>query len=297
MTLTADDLYARGTATLLASWEEYARGRPGAALERLRGVAVAVFRDEPERAVYNNAVLGRDLGPGARAAAVDAMESAYGAAGVDRYAAWVHESDAAMRAELASRGYVVEESTRAMGMSLDDIAIPRPEADLGRADLAEHLRIIGVPAGLLRGADTGAFRILVARLGGEDVASALGFDHDGDRGVFNVGTLESARRRGSAPRSPPTWSTTPPSTAAPPRACSPRRWPSGCTRRSDSATSAASWSSCRAPVGAARDHGAASGDHRPAALHSDQLTIPSSGRGVSSSSVRYSSRCPSGSRK
>jgi hypothetical protein len=36
----------------------------------------------------------------------------------------------------------------------------------------------------------------VARLAGENVATAIAFDHEVDRGVFNVSTLESARRRG-----------------------------------------------------------------------------------------------------
>jgi ribosomal protein S18 acetylase RimI-like enzyme len=53
-----------------------------------------------------------------------------------------------------------------------------------------------VPAGLLDGADPSAFHTLAARLGPETVATALAFDHDGDCGVFNVSTVESARRRG-----------------------------------------------------------------------------------------------------
>jgi hypothetical protein len=61
--LTDADLYARGSATLLASREEYARG---ATMRRLPGVATAVFPNEPERAVYNNALLGRGLGAGER---------------------------------------------------------------------------------------------------------------------------------------------------------------------------------------------------------------------------------------
>jgi GNAT superfamily N-acetyltransferase len=200
MTRTIDnDLYIRGSETLLASWEEYARGSAGAALHRLSGVAAAVFPSEPERAVYNNALLDRDLGPTERAAAVDAMEAAYARAGIERYAAWVHESDEAMRAELSGRGYTLDESTRAMGMSLTDIALSRPEIDLGPSHWSEHLeylRIVGVPPGLLSGADPSAFHILVARLAGENVATAMAFDHDGDCGVFNVATLEAARRRG-----------------------------------------------------------------------------------------------------
>ena len=46
------DLYRRGCETLLASWEEYARGATGAAVQSLPGVAAAVFPNEPERAVY-----------------------------------------------------------------------------------------------------------------------------------------------------------------------------------------------------------------------------------------------------
>ena len=53
-----------------------------------------------------------------------------------------------------------------------------------------------MPPGFLGGADPSAFHVLVARLGGENVATAMAFDHDGDCGVFNVSTLEPARRRG-----------------------------------------------------------------------------------------------------
>jgi GNAT superfamily N-acetyltransferase len=197
--VTEDELYLRGAATLLASWEEYARGSAGAVLQRLNGVSAAVFPAGPERAVYNNALLDRNLGQAERAAALDAMAAAYDSAGVDRYAAWVHESDGEMDAELRSRGYTFEETTRALGMSLDDIHFPRPEIELGPldwADYLEYLESVDVPAGLLRGADPSAFHTLVARLDGENVATALAFDHRGDCGVFNMSTLEAARRRG-----------------------------------------------------------------------------------------------------
>jgi GNAT superfamily N-acetyltransferase len=196
---TDTDLYARGAATLLASWEEIARASAGAALARLPGVSAAVFPSAPERAVYNNALLERDLGAADRAAAVDAMQAAYRSAGVDRYAAWTHESDAGMRAELSRRGYAVEESTRAMGMALDDIAVAVPAVALESADWAEYLRYLrafGLPDGLLGGVAPGAFHVLAARVDGETVATGLAFDHDGDCGVFNLSTLDGARRRG-----------------------------------------------------------------------------------------------------
>jgi ribosomal protein S18 acetylase RimI-like enzyme len=197
--LTDVDLYRRGAKTLLASWEEYARGATGAAVRRFPGVAVAVFPTGSERAVYNNALLDPGLAAAERADALDAMEATYAAAGVTRFAAWVHERDEALCGDLQRRGYTLEESTRAMGMALDEIGLPRPQIDLGPADWSEYLRILrlfGAPPGLLSGADPARFHVLVARLGGENVATAMAFDHGGDCGIYNVGTLEHARRRG-----------------------------------------------------------------------------------------------------
>src|SRR5206468_2507717 len=125
------------------------RGADGAAVHRLPGVAAAVFPAEPERAVYNNALLECDMGPGERSDALDAMETVYAAAGIARFAAWVHESDQAMRAELEQRGYALDTTTRAMAMALDDIAVPRPQIPLGPAGWAEYLRMEGLPPGFL----------------------------------------------------------------------------------------------------------------------------------------------------
>jgi GNAT superfamily N-acetyltransferase len=190
------ELYLRGSDTLLASWEAYARGATGAAVHRLPGVAAAVFPHEPERAVYNNALLERDLGAGDRSGALDTMEAVYAAAGVARFAAWVHESDEPMRAELERRGYTLDTTTRAMGMELDDIALPRPRIDLGPADWPEYLTMDGLPPDFLCAADHAAFHLLAARVDGEMVAAALAYDFGDDCGIYNVGTVEKARRRG-----------------------------------------------------------------------------------------------------
>jgi ribosomal protein S18 acetylase RimI-like enzyme len=199
VTVLADvDLYGRGSATLLASWEEYARGAVGAALWRLPGVTVAVFPTGPERAVYNNALLERGLGMGARRDALHGMEAAYAAAGVVDFAAWVHETDGAMRAELEERGYAVGETTRAMGMVLHDLRLPRPDLEIATADWPEYLRAEGLAPDFLRAADHAALHLLVARDDGDLVAAALAYDHAGDCGVYNVGTAERARRRGLA---------------------------------------------------------------------------------------------------
>jgi GNAT superfamily N-acetyltransferase len=194
--LTDTDLYRRGAGTLVASWEQYARASRGAAVMRSPGVAAAVFPAEPERAVYNNALLDRGLDAPDRAAALDAMEAAYASRGVPHFAAWVHEGDEAMRADLVARGYAVTESTRAMGMALGDVRVPRPELDLAPPSWAEYLRISGLPPDLLRGMEPRAFRLLVARLDGESVAAAMARDHGDDLGVHGVLTREPARRRG-----------------------------------------------------------------------------------------------------
>ncbi len=193
--MTDDELYLRGVDTLLSSWEAVARGSRDARLVRATGAAAGVFPWGPERSVYNNALLDR----GAELEAVDALEDAYASAGVDRFAVWVHESDEPMRTELEARGYVLQEMTRAMGMTLSDIRTPLPDIDLAPSDWGEYVRYlerVGVPAGLLAGVDPDAFRLLLARGEGGLVATALGFDNDGDRGIFNVSTLEHARRQG-----------------------------------------------------------------------------------------------------
>ena len=193
---TDAELYLRGRDTLLASWEAYARGAVGAAVKRLPGLTAAVFPHEPERAVYNNALLDHDLDAGERADALDAMEAVYAVVGVSNFAAWVHESDPAMRAELERRGYTLDTTTRAMGMALDEIAVPRPQIDLGPARWPEYLRMEGLPPDFLATADHAAFHLLAARIDGEMVAAALAYDFAGDSGIYNVGTVEKARRRG-----------------------------------------------------------------------------------------------------
>jgi ribosomal protein S18 acetylase RimI-like enzyme len=165
-------------------------------VRRTAGVAAAIFPSEPERNVYNNAILERDLPAPERAGAIAAMETAYEAQDVTRFAAWVHETDEPLRSDLERRGYTVDETTRAMGMPLTDILVPRPALELGAAGWDDFLRIFGLPERLLGGADHSVFHLLFARLDDECVATATALDHEGDCGIYNVATLEHARRRG-----------------------------------------------------------------------------------------------------
>ncbi|HSS34172.1 MAG TPA: GNAT family N-acetyltransferase [Solirubrobacterales bacterium] len=199
---TETDLYGHQLATLLASWEANARGSAGAAVLRLGGVDAAVFPAEPERDIYNNAVLSRGLTPSERAAAIAAMESAYACAGVERFAAWVHDTDGEAQAELSARGYAIAEQTRAMAMALADAELAvddPPGVEIAAADWAEYLEYLrgfGLPRELLTGVDPHTYTVAVARIDGETVATGLAFDHHGDCGIFNVSTMEPARRRG-----------------------------------------------------------------------------------------------------
>jgi GNAT superfamily N-acetyltransferase len=126
------------------------------------------------------------------------MEAAYAAAGVDRFAAWVHEADTAMQCELERLGYTLDTTTRAMGMPLNDIRLVRPELDLRPLDWSDYLRIFELPQGLLANGSRDDLHVTVAFLHDEPVTSALTFDFGGDCGIYNVGTLEGARRRGLA---------------------------------------------------------------------------------------------------
>jgi GNAT superfamily N-acetyltransferase len=192
-------LYGRMVATLIASWERYAEGSKGASIERVPGATVGLFPTGPERSIYNNAVLARDLSASGATEAVASTVRLYDAAGVDRFTIWAHESEEAAITELNRSGFHLDTWTRAMAMSLDEIDVPRPRIELGPPDWDEHLRYLrtlGVPDGLLVGVDARVFHVLVGRLNGENVATAIAYDHDGDCGIYNMGTLPHAQRRG-----------------------------------------------------------------------------------------------------
>ena len=101
-----------------------------------------------------------------------------------------------MRAEIERRGYALDTTTRAMGMDLDGIRPPEGDIELGPAAWSDYLRYEGLPPDFLAAADHAAFHVLAAREDGEIVAAALAYDHSDDCGIFNVSTLERARRRG-----------------------------------------------------------------------------------------------------
>jgi GNAT superfamily N-acetyltransferase len=194
--VTPFEIFDRGAATLVASWTEYARGAIGASVHRVPGAALAVFTEEPESLVYNNALLALGLDEDARSAVIATMEEEYADAHVDRYAAWVHEGDSAMRADLETRKYVVTESTRAMGIALEFLEVPRPDLDLVHADWPQYVALLGLGEDFQAYANPAAYVVRIALLDGEPAAVGMSYDHDGDCGIYNVTTMEHARGRG-----------------------------------------------------------------------------------------------------
>ena len=194
---TDDDLYSRGIDTLLTTWRDYARCAPGASVERLPGLSAAIFPVLPERDVYNNVVIDRHVPSHGLARVIDGMEQRYAAAGIDRYSAWVHDSETELARALEARGYRLDETNRAMGMDLAGLAPPTASHDLVPMTWDTYVDVFELPAELLRRTDQRCrLRLVGARIDGQLVASAAAFDHRTDCGIFNVGTLEASRRRG-----------------------------------------------------------------------------------------------------
>jgi ribosomal protein S18 acetylase RimI-like enzyme len=83
-----------------------------------------------------------------------------------------------------------------MGMALTDIRLTRPEIEVVPPDWTQYLRVLGVAPEFARQADRSVFHVLIAALDGAAVAAGMAFDHGDDCGIYNVATLEHARRRG-----------------------------------------------------------------------------------------------------
>ncbi len=190
------ELFDRSVATLVASWGYLASGSPGAEVVETDGAAIAAFTHPPEREHLNNTVLtGRAVNI---AEALDEAERIYAGRGIGRFAIWVHESDDCAAAEVRSRGYRFDSSTRTMAMPIVELNdLDTPGLDLHEPSLEEFWTVAGVEGLVPELAVEGGY-FYAARLGGESVATLMAFDHDGDCGIYMVGTQPGARRRGFA---------------------------------------------------------------------------------------------------
>lgn len=194
--LSEEELFDRSLATLVQSWQYLAGGSPGAELIEADGAAIAVFVHSPDREFLNNAVLIRGIGdPGP---ALEAVERAYASRGVERYAVWVHESEVAVAREVEARGYSYDSSTRTMAMPIAGLsAVDTSALDLVEPTLERFWGVDGLD-GLVPNLSAERAHFYIARADGEDAAMLMAFDHDGDCGIYMVGTRPTARRRGLA---------------------------------------------------------------------------------------------------
>ena len=183
-------------ATLVRSWAYFASGSPGAEVIETEAATIAVFPSPPEREFLNNAILHR--GRSGLDEVMDLVERTYAEPGVDRYAVWTHEPSGPLMAAIGARGYVHDTATRAMAIDLADLpALDSSGLDLVDLSLAEFWAVNGLDDLLPELAPTGS-RIYAARFDGEPAATLMAFDHDGDCGIYMVGTVAPARRRGLA---------------------------------------------------------------------------------------------------
>jgi GNAT superfamily N-acetyltransferase len=191
-----EELFDRSVSTLVRSWVYLASGSPGAEVTESDGATIAVFIHSPDREFLNNTVLPR--GVGSPDAILDLAERAYADRGVERHAVWVHESEAEVAAAVRARGYAFDSSTRTKAMEIDQMAEYKGKRlDLVEPSPSEFWRVGGLD-GLAPELSPQEAHFYVARLDGEDAAMLMAFDHDGDCGIYMVGTVPTARRRGLA---------------------------------------------------------------------------------------------------
>jgi ribosomal protein S18 acetylase RimI-like enzyme len=189
-------LYETMHGSMVAAWRVVADGSEKASVIEVPGAIVALFPVGAERAFYNNAVLDRGLDSRAAGAAREAIAAIYGDAGIRDYATWVHEHDEHANAEMRRRGLKLGEITRGMAMPLENLSTPIPDADFGPPDWDEYLRVVELSEGTYAGLDPAAFEIVIARLDGKSASAGMSLDHGDDCGIFSLGTLAHARRRG-----------------------------------------------------------------------------------------------------
>ena len=193
---TSDELFDRSLATLIESWRYLADGSPGAEVIDTGGATIATFVHSPDREFLNNAVLTRGVGD--LAVTLDTIEGAYASHGVERYAVWVHESEAAVAREVMARGYGYDSSTRTMAMPTADLAaVDTSTLDLVEPTLERFWHVDDLD-GIVPNLSAERAHFYVARFNGEDAATLMAFDHDGDCGIYIVGTRPGARRQGLA---------------------------------------------------------------------------------------------------
>ena len=188
-----------GQSTLLACWSTLARTSPGAGVLHSSAVAAAVF---PSWAPLNNAIT-LNAHDGAAAAAAARLRSIYAHAGVDVWALWVpsRATDLDAPDDVGEVDGLTRDTTTLV-MQATTSPGPRLHEGVVRASIAAATRAAGdaaVPARELGEPETAPGLMAWAMVADDvAVAGAWSFLHDGDCGIYAVGTVPEWRRRGLA---------------------------------------------------------------------------------------------------
>ena len=187
-------------------WRLLAEAAGGAVWER-DGVQAAILPGAPERSIFNSVFYQRGeplIG------ALDELADVYDRAGVRAWTVWVPEADAAVAEALAAAGHALDANPRDMGMELGDFHPPEADPELvlrEETDMETLARINEVAYGWAPGefdpvaeAVLPDFRVYLADLEGETVATAATWDHGSDCVIEWVATLPEARGRGVSTR-------------------------------------------------------------------------------------------------
>ena len=173
-----------------------------------------MFPHEPERGVYNNAVVRRGLGRTARADALARTGCVCRRGRRSLCGVGPRSGPCSTMRPGPARVYAGYDNPRA-GAVAQDIRLPQPELAVKPLDWSDYVRVFESPPGLLTEGDHATLQLTVAWLDGEPASSALTHDHAGDCGVYNVGTLPRVcLDADSPPRSPLTFCTPPAHAAA-----------------------------------------------------------------------------------
>jgi GNAT superfamily N-acetyltransferase len=186
-----------GQDTLVESWRRLAETSPRAFVTRLDVGVAAVF---PEWSVLNNAIIERDADPDE---ATVTLRNVYRSAGIGQWAAWVASPAVDLAAhDVVARleGFRRDTTTLIMQASLDEGLARNPRIVRTSVAIATQAADEPVPMSLVDEAEVAGERLegWVLVDGDLAVSGAWSLIHDGDCGVYSVGTVPAWRRRGYA---------------------------------------------------------------------------------------------------
>ena len=186
-------------------WRMMAPCSPGGRLVEKPGLVASVIPATPDRSVFNSVIYTE---PQALEPYLDELRDVYKSAGVRAWTVWVPESDARSAAVLEAAGHTLDAAPRAMGLELAAVVEP----DLSGIDFHREIDLVAISRINDRayGYEIGTFEAALggmpaellhryaARIDGENVATLMTADFDGDTEIAFVATLEEAQGRGLA---------------------------------------------------------------------------------------------------